>query len=166
MKTFAVIAFALITALVTACSPDSSWVARVERAHRDADAAAARGDYDGARAALRALSEAGLPSSVVAADRQRIEQDLYFRRAALALQAGDAALAQSLASQGLALGTGDDPFSVNLWVIRGRAREQLRLTEQAAEDYHRALLANEALLTQALNGSDDPDDADQNGGSE
>ena len=125
-----------------------------------ADAAAARGDFDGARATLRALSEEGLPRSVAASDRQRIEQDLIFRRAVLALRAGDAALAQALASEGLELGAGDDPFSVNLWVVRGRAREKLGETEQAAEDYHRALLANEALLTRALNEPDDPEGGD------
>lgn len=156
----AVLSFALVALFLAACSPDPGWVSRVEEAHRAADAAAARGDFDGARAALSAVSEQGLPMGVAAADRRRVQQDLFFRRAAFALQSGDAEGAQRLATEGLALGAGDDSFSVNLWVVRGRARERLALTEQSAEDYHRALLANEALLSRAL---DEPEGSNQPG---
>jgi hypothetical protein len=156
-----VLALSLAAALLVGCAEDANWIARVEQAHSQADAAAARGDLESARATLRALSEQGLPSTVAAEDRRRVEQDIFFRRAALALQAGDAADAQRLATAGLALGSSDDAFSVNLWVVRGRAREKLGLTEPASEDYHRALRANETLLTQALRGSGDSEDTDQ-----
>jgi hypothetical protein len=124
------------------------WLVAVAEAHQQADRRQDDNDLGGARALLDAVV-AG------AADRrgrdQRLAlQDTYFRLAHLALAEREPRRALAYADAGLDLGGGPHLFVANLYVARGAAREALGEERAAADDYHRALEINEALLREAL----------------
>ena len=64
----------------------------------------------------------------------------------LALDAHDPAQALADAERGLGYGTAPNLFMANLLVARGAAHEALNDPRAAADDYHRALMMNDALL--------------------
>jgi tetratricopeptide (TPR) repeat protein len=149
-------AFALVLAVTlagAACSrapQRDPWAASAVTAHRRADALLDTGDVAGARAALRALVDEAGPRGEVIAPRRLAVQDTYFRLARLSLAAHDARQALADADAGLAYGTEPHLFVANLLVARGAALEATGDARGAAEDYHRALLMNEALLDRTL----------------
>jgi hypothetical protein len=117
--------------------------------HREADRRLDAGDVEGARAALLALVEARSSRAPAARGDRLALQDTYFRLAELALAGHDARGALAYADAGLAYGDAPHLFVANLFVVRGAAREALGEPRAAVEDYHRALVMNEALLQQA-----------------
>lgn len=142
-----VVTLLLLALLFSACADGQAgpWVAAVERANADADKAIAKRNLP---VAIQALTQAvGLdPSGVASADLRAVRADLFFRIAELELARGYPATARTRADQGLALGTPDDVYTANLYIVRGRANEALNVKRAAIDDYHRALVINEALL--------------------
>jgi len=129
------------------------WIAGAAAAHEHADQALARGDREAARADLSSLVASPAPDAVAPSDRRLVLQDALARLAHLELLAGRAEQAQALAERGLALGRERDLFAANLLTARGQAREALGQDRAAADDYHEALLIDEALLRETLEGS-------------
>jgi hypothetical protein len=125
------------------------WAAGAAAAHERADRLLAAGDAAGARETLRALVEDRAGGEPTGGHRLAL-QDTYFRLARLALDAHDPREALADADAGLAYGAAPHLFVANLLVARGAAREALADPRGAAEDYHRALLMNEALLERTL----------------
>ena len=120
------------------------WGMFVAGQHRQADQRLDAGDAAAARRVLMAVLQAGRP-----VDDQRLAlQDTYFRLARLALDEHQPREALEFADRGLALGMAPHLFVANLLVARAAAEEALRQPRNAANDYHRALLMNEALLAQ------------------
>jgi hypothetical protein len=147
--------FALVSALAlaTACSgrtDASDWIERAEAAHHDADRLLARGDVAGARAALRAPAEAPVPGTASPGDARIVRQDLYSRLATLETEHAEPKDAVRWATAGLSLGRGEDVFTANLEIVRGRALERLGDANGASRDYHDALVVTEALLDLSL----------------
>lgn len=132
----------------SAPTPAAQWLARVEQAHAEADHAQAQA----ARSALEQARRAPVPAEVSAEDRRRVLQDVQFRLAVLALEVRDAALAESEAARGLALGQADDEFTANLWIAKGRAEAAQGEARDAATSYAAALTIHEHLLDRALQG--------------
>jgi hypothetical protein len=134
---------------------DDPWVAEAARRHALADERLEAGDRPGARDALRGIVEAPPAAALPADDRRGVLQDTWFRLARIDLDARDARGALAAAERGLALGQGSDLFAANLLVVRGAAHEALGEGPAAAEDYHRALMINDKLLADSLNGPAD-----------
>ena len=146
--------FTGLLALAGGCSrsprPADPWIAQVAAVNRQVDQLLEADDASRARQLLRALvSDAG-PAAPVDADRRLVLEDCYFRLARLALAGRDPAQALSDAETGLSYQTAPSLFAANLLVARGAAHEALNQPRAAAEDYHRALLMNEALLREAV----------------
>ncbi len=146
----------LLGAVLAGCGADGTgrWLDAVAAAHRLADEALARGDLDGARAAVLEIVRSEAPGGLSPADARAVLANARCRLAELALRAGRAAEALAEADRGLALGPGGgDVFEANLHIARGRALEALARPAEAAEAYHRALLVHEALLRAAAGGA-------------
>jgi hypothetical protein len=126
------------------------WIARVAAVNRQADRLLDADDAARARELLRALVSTERPGGPLDEDRRLMLQDCYFRLARLALAGRDPAQALSDAETGLAYQTAPSLFAANLLVARGAAHEALNEPRAAAEDYHQALLMNEALLREAV----------------
>jgi hypothetical protein len=142
----------LLAIFLAGCShgaPATTWLDQVRGAHARADAALARGDLDGGRAALRELIDAAVPSRITLEDRRLVLQDALYRLAEIELGEMHPQAALAWADRGLALG-GRDVFYANLLVARGHAREDLGEDTWAAADYHDALVINDELLQKAL----------------
>lgn len=148
----AVVAIALAALCVAGCGDDraAQWVAAMERAHASADEALEADEPDRARDALERAFEQNVPQAVHERDARVVRQDLAYRLAELELAAGRAEAAAEHASAGLELGEGEDVFTANLYIARGRAREALGREIEAAADYHEALKINDALLRRTL----------------
>ena len=129
------------------------WLAGIERAHREAGEAIAAGSVERARDLLRGAFETAVPPGMAEEDARVVRQDLAFRLGELELAAGDAASAIGWADRGLELGQAEDVFTVNLLIVRGRAREAVGGDREAVSDYFRALEINEALLRRTLDGT-------------
>ncbi|HLK91796.1 MAG TPA: hypothetical protein VKZ18_18035 [Polyangia bacterium] len=126
------------------------WIAEVATVNRRADRLLDADDAAGARALLRTLVTAQKSGALLDEDRRLALEDCYFRLARLALGADDPVQALADADSGLAYQTAPSLFVANLLVARGAAHEALNEPRAAAEDYHRGLLMNEALLRQAM----------------
>jgi hypothetical protein len=152
----AFVAFVSALVLVVACSGrtgTSDWIERAETAHHDADRLLPLGDVAAARTALRAAAEAPVPEGASPRDARIVRQDLYCRLASLEVDRADPAEAVRWATTGLSLGRGEDVFTANLEIVRGRALERLGNANDASRDYHDALVVTEALLDLSLGGS-------------
>jgi hypothetical protein len=148
---------ALVSALVLvpACSgrtAASGWIERAEAAHHDADRLLAQGDVAGARNALRTFAESDVPKNARAEDARIVRQDLYCRLATLESEHGEPREGVRWATTGLSLGRGEDVFTANLEIVRGRALEHLGDANGASRDYHDALVITETLLDLSLGG--------------
>ena len=124
------------------------WGTFVAERHRQADQRLDEGDVEAARVAL--LSVLQLQARRPARDHQLALQDTYFRLARLSLDQHQPRQALEFADQGLAQGTAPHLFVANLLVARAAAEEALAEPQAAVNDYHRALLMNEALLAQVV----------------
>jgi len=152
------LAFAFLAFFAVACGPAddeaAAWLANAQAAHAEADDES----VDEAIATLEAFARLAPPEGVDARDARIVRQDLFYRVSRLALDSGDASRARALADEGLALGRGDDLFTANLLVARGQAREAEGDALGASEDYHDALLINDALLQQVLGAAPEEDE--------
>ena len=126
------------------------WIARVAAVNRQVDRLLDANDAWRARELLQTFVSAERPGTALDEDRRLVLEDCYFRLARLALAGRDPAQALSDAERGLAYQTAPSLFAANLLVARGAAHEALNEPRAAAEDYHRALLMNEALLREAV----------------
>jgi len=122
------------------------WLGRVQAAHSRVDRLLAAGQVDAARSVLRASLAMTIPEAVRPLDRRVLLQDTHFRLSQLELGAGDWAEAEAAAGAGLALGRGEDVFTANLLIARGKAREAGGRELDASRDYHEALRINAGLL--------------------
>ncbi|MBU0551265.1 hypothetical protein KKF91_04085 [Myxococcota bacterium] len=155
MKNSAPITVLLLSGLLLSCRGGEAprrWAENVIEANQRVERALSRGDMTEAAEALRALTALEAPAGIDEVDARGIRQDASFRLALLRLEAGDAEGAKSWAEVGLKLGEGEDHFTANLLIARGRAYEALGDARGAARDYHAALRINEALMNQALQG--------------
>ena len=125
------------------CMRAPDWGATVAGGHAEADRLLDGGDRAGARRALMAIVD-GAPAAAAGPNRRELLQDTYFRLAGLALEDGQPLVRLA--------GGGEDLFTANLLVVRGRAREALGQAGGALDDYHRALEINDRLLHQLLDG--------------
>jgi hypothetical protein len=125
------------------------WIARVAAVNRQVDQLLDANDAARARELLRELVTER-PGVALDEDRRLVLEDCYFRLARLALAGREPAQALSDAETGLGYQTAPSLFAANLLVARGAAHEALNEPRAAAEDYHRALLMNEALLRGAV----------------
>lgn len=134
-----------------ASGPDAAreWLVRMRAAHARADAALARDQRAIASEVLRAALELPTPAALDGHHRRIVQQDLWFRLSGVELASApsEALLA---AERGLAHGHGDDLFTSNLLVARGRALAALGRDTEAASSYHEALAIDERLLQAAL----------------
>jgi len=143
-------------ALASACGsedrPAATYVRETRAAHAAADRALERGDREGALAALRFLLEERAPEGLAPEDAWVIRADAAYRLAELELGAGDPEAALAWIERGLEGGARADLFEANLLVTRGRALEALGRDVEAARAYHEALVINDELLGQTLEG--------------
>jgi len=160
------LATCLIWSALAACVACSSakdrgahWLTLVQRAHHSVDeyrtVQEQRGPTDvtarGTERALRqAISEA--PDAPNVGERWVI-QDLYYRLAQLLTDTGAADSAATEVERGLAIDAAPTLARANLLALHGKLLEKRGETEAAAKAYHGALLVNEVLMDQALNGS-------------
>lgn len=135
--------------LTRAPSAAAVWVEDVARAHAAADAQGG----DAARKLLERARARAVPAAISAEDRRQLLQDLQFRLAILALDAGDPARASAESERGLALGQADDTYTTNLLIVQGRAAGVMGKHEAAVAAYASALAIHERLLQQALEGA-------------
>jgi hypothetical protein len=133
---------------------DGRWLAEIERRNALADERVQAKDWPGAQAALRGIVDTPAPADAPADDVRRVRQDAYFRLAKVDLDASEPKHAIANADRGLALGRAGDLFVANLLVVRGAAHEALGEDPAAAEDYHQALVINDKLLGETLQGGD------------
>jgi hypothetical protein len=143
-------------ALVVACSgrtSTSDWILHAETAHHDADRLLPLGDAAAARTALQAAAEVPVPKGTSPRDARIVRQDLYCRLASLEVDRANPEEAVRWATTGLSLGRGEDVFTANLEIVRGRALERLGDANGASRDYHAALVVTEALLDLSLGAS-------------
>lgn len=149
----AILALSSAIGLAAGCSrraDTNDWLLRTEAAHQDADRLIPLGDVDGARAALRAAAALPVPKAASPGDARIVRQDLYYGLATLETEHGKPEEAVRWATVGLSLGRGEDVFTANLEIVRGRALERLGDPSGASRDYHDALLVTEALLDRSL----------------
>jgi len=141
--------------ILTGCAAGAEeWLDAAAEAHRRADHALARRDRAAAREALARVARVPAPGGMNAEDARVVRQDLFARLAEIDLAGARPQVAIRWASRGLALGDGGDVFTAALRVARGRAREALGEDLAAVEDYHRALVIDDALLRRALEEED------------
>ena len=150
-------ALALLCAgLALGCTPDpDGYVAASAEDSAAADRAIERGEHEPAIERLRAIVEREVPASVAEEDARVIRQDAYDRWARVLMGRGEVDEATRVVDRGLALGEREDLFTANLLTTRGRLHEARGRDREAARDYHRALVIEEALLERALGGSDE-----------
>lgn len=150
----ALAASVLTSVLLSGCASDgaAAWIAEVEAASADAEAAERAGDRGAARDALQRIVTLEAPDDVAAEDARVVRQDAYARLGELQIDAGDPRSALASARAGLALGERDDLFTANLLAVAGRAHEVRGEDREAAREYHRALVIHETLLELALGG--------------
>lgn len=155
-------ALAAFLACSSAKDRGAHWVALVQRAHVSADeyrkGDQSRGPKDVAprdssnieRALRQAISEAPDAPNV----RERwVIQDLYYRLAQLLTDNGAMARAAVEIERGLSVDAAPTLARANLLALHGKILEKQGESEAAAKAYHAALLVNEVLMDQALNGS-------------
>lgn len=118
----------------------------------DARAAHVEFERDAVPEVLERFLALPVPEDVNEDDARVVRHDMYYRLSEHALNADDAERAHEWATRGLDEGTSQDVFTANLYVVRGAAREALGRDIDAASDYHEALLINDALLQQLLEG--------------
>ena len=126
------------------------WIAEVAAVNRQVDRFLDADDAPRARELLRTLVSGERPGAPLDEERRLALEDCYFRLARLALAVRDPVQALSDAERGLAYQTAPSLFAANLLVARGAAHEALNDPRAAADDYHPALLMNEALLREAV----------------
>jgi tetratricopeptide (TPR) repeat protein len=137
-------------------TPDAQRVAsEAATLHAEADRLLDSGDRTGARQVLeRLLHDLGqLSPGALRTDQAVIQEslkDVHYRLARLDLDAKNYPAALAHCEAGLRAGGATDLFTANLLVLRGTLHQELGQTVAAAEDFHRALLINEALLKQTL----------------
>ena len=142
---------ALLALVLCGCGGAPTWLDLAQQAHARADAALAGGDPASAHAALAAFVEVPAPASVSREDWRGVMQDVFARLAEIDVGL-DPRAAVGWAARGLTLGERGDVFTANLFLARGHAEEKLGEDRAAAEDYHRVVLIDEALLN-ALGGA-------------
>lgn len=143
-----------LLALLCGCEGEAprAWVAAARADSAAAEAAAAAGDDEAALRRLGALLAREVPAGVAEEDARVVRQDACDRVARIHLARGDAERAMRFVRRGLELGEGEDVFTANLIITRGRAHEASGRDRDAAEDYARAIAIQEALLERALGG--------------
>ncbi len=151
----ALASMAVTCALLCGCNSERSWIEENAADSAAADQTLASGHTGQAVARLRRIARRPVPSEVASEDARVVRQDAFERWARIELARGANEEAISRSDEGLALGTREDVFTANLLTTRGRANEALGRDREAAEDYHRALVIEEALLTRALGGDDE-----------
>jgi hypothetical protein len=127
-----------------------NWVAQGEAAHFEAEHRLTMGDVAGARTVLEHAARTEAPKSTNETDARVVRQDLYYQLATLELEQGRLEDAARWATEGLGLGTSEDPFTANLQIARGRALERSGDANGATRDYHAALVITESLLEKSL----------------
>ena len=138
----------------------ADWLAQATEANRAADAALARSDRDAARDALGRFVALPVPDGLAADDRRVVVQDVLFRLALVEIEATQPAAALRWIERGLGEGRGEDVFTANLLVARGRVYEMLGHERGAIDDYGAALRINERLLDAALPTSSGSEEGD------
>ncbi len=123
----------------------AEWLARAADAHAAADAALDRGDRPAAQRALGELLAVPAPRTLVAADREAVLSDVYFRLAALTADQGAFAESLAWAERGLDLGRPEDALTFNLLLARSRAHEALARHDDANRDLAAARRVQAAL---------------------
>lgn len=129
------------------------WLTLVQRAHESADDAARRNPAVTERALRQALAEA--PDAPNQRERW-VVQDLYYRLAQSLADTGSIDSAAAEVERGLAVDAAATLARANLLALQGKLFERRGDTEAASRAYHAALLVNEVLMDQALNGSTEP----------
>lgn len=129
---------------------DPGFPATAATRHHEADQRLDAGDVAGARQILLSLLGNEAEGAPASEDRRVIIQDTYFRLARLSLGERDVRQALAYADAGLAAGADSNLFVANLYVVRGAVHEAQGDSRAAAEDYHRALAMNEALLREVV----------------
>lgn len=133
----------------------SQWVNAVRDAHELADLATTKAQRHAAIAALRNAVEAAPPAN--SAKRHWALQDLHFRLAQTLVDDGQLSEAHVVIAQGLKLTPEPNVTRANLLALEGKVYELEGMAERAARALHEALLINELLLEQALEGKVDPE---------
>lgn len=146
-------AFGVGGACSSAKDRGAHWVTLVQRAHESADDSAQRSPAVIERALRQALSEA--PDAPNQRERWVI-QDLYYRLGQTLADAGALDGAATEVERGLAIDAAPTLARANLLALQGKLFERNGNTEAASRAYHAALLVNEVLMDQALNGSTEP----------
>lgn len=129
------------------------WVTLVQQAHERADDTTQRNPAMTERALRRALAEA--PDAPNQRERWVI-QDLYYRLGQILTDTGALDAATREVERGLAVDAAPTLARANLLGLQGKLFERNGDTEAASRAYHAALLVNEVLMDQALNGSTEP----------
>lgn len=155
-------ALAVCVACSSAKDRSAHWVALVQRAHHSADEyrktdekpsatdLAPRDPRSSERVLRQAISEAPEAPNV----RERwVIQDLYYRLAQLLTDTGASDRAATEIERGLGIDAAPTLARANLLALHGKILEKQGELEAAARAYHAALLVNEVLMDQALNGS-------------
>ena len=91
-------------------------------------------DVEAARAIASIVETAPAASGALADSRRILIQDAYFRLCRLALGAGQAIVTSVQTHHALALGEPDDPFVVNLLLVRAAASDRTGESAQAQND--------------------------------
>jgi tetratricopeptide (TPR) repeat protein len=153
MKLVGQIMLVFVLGLSQSCASKSEsgkWIREAQAANSSADQAIAQGNIVAARTSLRHVLAKPAPTSIPEQDVIIVKQDIYFRLAALELQAGKPKAALIWSEQGLSLSQKHDLFTANLLVAKGNALEALGNEVDAVAEFHKALKINEKLLNQAL----------------
>ncbi len=126
----------------------AGWLGPVRAAHQLADAA----DSPAARQlAIEAIDAALAGIDVGAGPAVRwVEQDLLARSAQLWLDSEQPSRALAACASGLELSEEVSVPAATLWMVQGKAHEQLGDKARAVESYHRALVMNQELMNRSL----------------
>lgn len=138
---------------VAEAEQSAQWANAVRDAHKRADDATTQTQRNDAITALRNAVQAAPPPN--SAKRQWALQDLHFRLAQTLVDDGQLREAQVVIAQGLQLTPEPSVTRANLLALQGKVYELEGKAEQAARALHEALLINEVLLEQALEGKVD-----------
>ncbi|MCC6810185.1 MAG: hypothetical protein IT381_22335 [Deltaproteobacteria bacterium] len=115
------------------------------------DAALRAGELGAARAALVTFAESP-PADLAVADARVLQRDALARLSGIEMRAGTAEAALAAANRGLALGRGEDVFTVNLLLARAAAHHALGHDKDEANDLYAALVIVDAMLEALLGG--------------
>jgi hypothetical protein len=134
--------------------------AEVAAKHASADRFMDAGQaYEAARAVASIVESAPAVTGALADSRRILIQDAYFRLCRLALSAGQAIVTSVQTHQALALGEPDnDPFVVNLLLVRAAASDRTGEAAQATADRARV----QALLSRSTGNTKLPVTGDVN----